>query len=143
VDANKHPSSIDDINIDFVLGVNDRFQEDVTLATNGKWDQVHDGDVEVGDKTLYRLREGIERFFITDINNPAASSLAQSELVVMHDVSWKTAAPGDGQPSFNHIPGGGNVLYMDGHVEFLKYPGGFPICPTWNAFLDLMVEALG
>ena len=22
---------------------------------------------------------------------------------------------------FNHIPGGCNVLYMDGHVEFLKY----------------------
>mgnify|MGYP000547245031 CR=1 FL=1 len=25
---------------------------------------------------------------------------------------------------FNHIPGGGNVLYMDGHTEFQKYPGG-------------------
>ena len=23
---------------------------------------------------------------------------------------------------FNHIPGGCNVLYMDGHVEFTKYP---------------------
>ena len=22
---------------------------------------------------------------------------------------------------FNHVPGGSNVLYMDGHVEFLKY----------------------
>ncbi len=22
---------------------------------------------------------------------------------------------------FNHIPGGSNVLYMDGHVEFVKY----------------------
>jgi hypothetical protein len=30
-------------------------------------------------KTIYRLREGIERFFITDINNPAASAKAQSE----------------------------------------------------------------
>ncbi len=26
-----------------------------------------------GPGTLYRLREGIERFFITDINNPAGS----------------------------------------------------------------------
>ena len=25
--------------------------------------------------------------------------------------------------NFNHIPGGCNVLYMDGHVEFLKYQG--------------------
>ena len=23
---------------------------------------------------------------------------------------------------FNHIPGGCNVLYMDGHVEFAKFP---------------------
>jgi len=28
---------------------------------------------------------------------------------------------------FNHIPGGANVLYMDGHVEFIKYPGKFPL----------------
>ena len=27
--------------------------------------------------TAYRFREGIERFFITDINNPAASSKAR------------------------------------------------------------------
>jgi prepilin-type processing-associated H-X9-DG protein len=23
---------------------------------------------------------------------------------------------------FNHIPGGANILFMDGHVEFVKYP---------------------
>jgi len=27
---------------------------------------------------------------------------------------------------FNHIPGGSNVLYMDGHVEFLKYQQNAP-----------------
>jgi prepilin-type processing-associated H-X9-DG protein len=25
------------------------------------------------------------------------------------------------------MPGGGNVLYMDGHTEFVKYPGTFPM----------------
>jgi prepilin-type processing-associated H-X9-DG protein len=24
---------------------------------------------------------------------------------------------------FNHIPGGSNVLYMDGHVEFQRFAG--------------------
>ena len=24
---------------------------------------------------------------------------------------------------FSHAPGGGNIRYMDGHVEFVKYPG--------------------
>jgi prepilin-type N-terminal cleavage/methylation domain-containing protein/prepilin-type processing-associated H-X9-DG protein len=72
-------------------------------------------------QTLYRLREGIERFFITDINNPAASSKAQSELSVIFD---QLSTQVD---EFNHVPGGSNVLYMDGHVEFIKYPGKWPI----------------
>ncbi|HUW61781.1 MAG TPA: DUF1559 domain-containing protein, partial [Candidatus Bathyarchaeia archaeon] len=46
---------------------------------------VFEGDVSEGDLTVYRLREGIERFFITDINNPAASALAQSEVWIMSD----------------------------------------------------------
>jgi len=71
--------------------------------------------------TVYRLREGIERFFITDINNPAASSLAQSELWIYFDGATTNVA------QYNHIPGGGNVLYMDGHVEFLKYPSDTPM----------------
>jgi len=67
--------------------------------------------------TLYRLREGIERFLITDINNPAALAKAQSEITVAADnISTDPQY-------FNHIPGGANVLFMDGHVEFLKYPG--------------------
>jgi len=67
-------------------------------------------------QTIYRLREGIERFFITDINNPAGSATAQSELAVMWDAVSILVE------NFNHVPGGSNVLYMDGHVEFLKYP---------------------
>ena len=69
------------------------------------------------ERTAYRLREGIERFLITDINNPAASTEAQSTIPVMFDLV--SAIPGD----FNHVPGGSNVLYLDGHVEFRKYPG--------------------
>jgi len=80
-----------------------------------------------GGDTIYRLREGIERFMITDINNPSASAIAQSELPVMFD-SIENPEGGDFgyKLEFSHIPGGMNVLYMDGHVEFLKYPGKFP-----------------
>jgi len=70
--------------------------------------------------TLYRLREGIERFMITDINNPAGSAMSQSELPVFWDMShldW-----GGFSGTWNHVPSGGNVLYMDGHVEFHRYP---------------------
>jgi len=72
---------------------------------------------------LYRLREGVERFLVTDINNPAASASAQSELAVMWDVVTSNSS---GRAQFNHIPGGANTLYMDGHVQFNRYPGEFP-----------------
>jgi prepilin-type processing-associated H-X9-DG protein len=76
-----------------------------------------------GDATIYRLREGVERFVITDINSPAASATAQSAMPVMWDVVSATTTA---SAQFNHIPGGANTLYMDGHVEFNQYPGEFP-----------------
>ena len=84
-------------------------------------------------ETLFRNREGIERFFITDINNPAGSAAAQSESPVMWDLTHVFPNSEDvvGNADFNHIPGGGNVLCMDGHVEYLKYPGEFPVVAIW------------
>ncbi|MDP2323004.1 MAG: hypothetical protein Q8N51_03135, partial [Gammaproteobacteria bacterium] len=75
-----------------------------------------------GGNTLYRYREGIERFFITDINNPAASSVAQSTVFVYFDIVTVTVAID--RVDYNHVPGGANVLFMDGHVEWLKYNDG-------------------
>ena len=75
-----------------------------------------------GGDTMYRLREGIERFLITDINNPAASSEAQSTVATTWDHVTTNVA------DFSHVPGGSNVLYLDGHVEFVKYPATrFPV----------------
>ena len=77
-----------------------------------------------GSLQLMRFREGIERFLIQDINNPAATSQAQSTIGVMYDyISVTPGVTGE----FPHLPGGGNVLYMDGHVEFIRYPGEWPI----------------
>lgn len=93
----------------------------------GGWDygaaaRLADEDITVSDTAgnggsnrVYRLREGVERFMITDINNPGASAQAQSTVWIMLD---NLSA---GVTAFNHIPGGSNVLYMDGHVEFVRY----------------------
>jgi prepilin-type N-terminal cleavage/methylation domain-containing protein/prepilin-type processing-associated H-X9-DG protein len=80
---------------------------------------------------LEPLKEGIERFLITDINNPAGSAAAQSSIAILYDhaltygedavIDGDVAAQG-GIAEFNHVPGGSNVLFMDGHVEFGKYP---------------------
>jgi prepilin-type processing-associated H-X9-DG protein len=79
--------------------------------------------------TLMRLREGIERFFITDVNNPAGAAAAQSDTIIMADEARAYSAGGGGLDSsnrYNHVPGGVNALYMDGHVEFMRFrtPGG-------------------
>ncbi len=68
-----------------------------------------------GGDTVYRLCEGVERFMITDINNPGSDARAQSDLFVMLD-QFSTFTNG-----FNHLPGGCNVLYMDGHAQFVRY----------------------
>ncbi len=83
-----------------------------------------------GGDTLYRTREGIERFLITDINNPAASSWAQSTIPIMMDTVTTRAQ------NFNHVPGGGNVLFLDGHVEFIKYPSDYPVSKEAAIIID-------
>ncbi|NIA12504.1 MAG: DUF1559 domain-containing protein [Nitrospiraceae bacterium] len=97
--------------------------------TDIDWD-VEDGQGNGGSGVLYRIREGIERFFITDINNPAASAKAQSTVPVMMDII-SGSQPGT-TGSCNHIPGGSNVLYMDGHVAFLRYPNVYPLTPYFT-----------
>ena len=72
----------------------------------------------------YALREGVERFSITDIYNPAASNAGQSSIPVLMDRVRLRTKSGEGFyriTEMNHLPGGSNVLYMDGHVEFKKY----------------------
>lgn len=87
-----------------------------------------------GGSTVLKLREGIERFVITDINNAGASARAQSDIFIMWDRI--STQPKD----FNHVPGGSNILYMDGHVEFIKFPGEAPVQKTFAAFDRLVNE---
>lgn len=87
-------------------------------AFGGDWTVAVPGSGNGGSNTIRRLREGVERFFVTDINNPAASALSQSGLPILWDMIMRMGA------HYNHIPGGGNVLYLDGHVSFIKYAPG-------------------
>ncbi len=92
-----------------------------------------------GGNTVYRLKEGAERFMITDINNAGGSAKAQSSIWVMFDrLATNTK-------DFNHIPGGANVLFMDGHCEFQKYQQTGP-APTNGGVANIIgsvTRALG
>ena len=112
------------IDMDVLLAISAHFAAVSNASSVAEAAAQADSDlvVDATGETFRRLREGIERFMITDINNPAASATAQSELAVSADNLSTNAA------SFNHIPGGANVLFMDGHVEFLRFPGeSFPM----------------
>ncbi len=93
--------------------------------------QLHlDDDGSPLPSTYTRLKDGVERFFITDINNPGASAMAASTLPVMWDAwsnseNWHGDTGGTGR--FNHIPGGSNVLFFDGHVEFIRFQEKMPV----------------
>ena len=79
------------------------------------------------------MREGIARFLITDITNPASSAKAESEVPVYWDCARGASTTGTAPGSIftpdqsqyidemNHIPGGSNVLFMDVHVEFVRF----------------------
>lgn len=76
-------------------------------------------DVTSGTATVHRLREGVERFFLSDINNPAASARAQVTIPVLVTT-----------PRSERVrtgPDGAHVLYMDGHVGFVKKDEAFPV----------------
>lgn len=100
-----------------------------------------------GGSTVFRLREGIERFLITEINNPGASAKAQSTVfITTNNVATEVSA-------FNHVPGGANVLYLDGHpcrdvylfVDLIEW-AGFASLWAWRwtlSTLDLEKRCAG
>lgn len=113
-----------------------RIDEDIDLADS------YPGVGNGGGNVIYRLREGIERFLITDINNAAQSAQAQSTVFIMMDQLANTGAI----EFFNHIPGGCNVLYLDGHVDFLRYVnsnegGSPPVIPSVATIIGAIAAA--
>lgn len=83
---------------------------------------------ESGDKqTVYYLRDGIERFIRPLDGRMPKNASSESRIAVMFDV---ISANGH---DFNHVPGGANLLFMDGHVAFMRYPHSsmYPASQAW------------
>lgn len=79
------------------------------------------------DQRVHPLRHGVERTLITDIDAPWRGWQSDSSIPIAFDhVSTNRVY-------FNHLPGGANVLYMDGHVEFATYPRmePYPLTRAW------------
>lgn len=144
-DANANPpdASSNTRFVDTMLNIlTERFFDNIEIYDKDA--SYQDMDPTAPERTVYRLREGIERFFITDINNPAASALAQSTIPVMWDRISAQVVPAEmGNDGFNHLPGGANVLFMDGHVQWSGFPGEHPVTRTYAYTIMTLWDYMG
>lgn len=114
------------------IGDVDFMKEDLTIP----WD--YDdygrpiGHAPGGGTVYFRTKIGAGRFFIRDINNPEQHAYADSMLPVLYDSTTYF-----GRKVLNHYPLGGNVLYLDGHVEFQKYQQDTEQIPRRFSFTKL------
>jgi prepilin-type N-terminal cleavage/methylation domain-containing protein/prepilin-type processing-associated H-X9-DG protein len=93
---------------------------------------VEGGHAPGGGNTFYRMALGIGKTFIRDLNNTLTDYESDSTIPVMFD-SFARA----GRASMNHeVPLGGNVLFLDGHVEFKRYPDKNFRLPYTRDFVD-------
>jgi prepilin-type processing-associated H-X9-DG protein len=86
------------------------------------------GNAEGG--TIHRLYGGVDRWLVTDINTMSVRG-GLSEVALVWD------RPFSDTTKLNHRPAGGNVLYMDGHVDYWSYGMDFPpLTETMARLLD-------
>jgi prepilin-type N-terminal cleavage/methylation domain-containing protein/prepilin-type processing-associated H-X9-DG protein len=85
-------------------------------VVNNDWNVDAYGRAPGGGNTFYRLSINVGRLFVRDINNPTDGVQSDSDIPVLFD-----AASDAGFIKLNHMPRGGNVLYLDGHVAYARY----------------------
>jgi prepilin-type N-terminal cleavage/methylation domain-containing protein/prepilin-type processing-associated H-X9-DG protein len=89
-----------------------------TTVTNPDGTTTTIGHAPGGQNIFYRMGIGIGKVFITDIDDPSLDYESDGRIPVMFDAFCQY-----GKATLNHaVPLGGNVLYLDSHVEFQKYP---------------------
>ena len=101
-------------NMDEARAFADAYREQVAQGGDFTGDlKVSPGTGNAGGDVIYRLHEGVE----------AQTDLRQSEIpVIIERID-------------NHIPYGGNVLYMDGHVEYFR-DGAFPMTQEFMELIE-------
>lgn len=133
---------LDEATLDFDEDFFEAFIEALVAAggagtRTGEWSFIDENQKKV---RVLPLWEGISRVLITDINNPWRGYTSDTSVAMMFD--HISTNPYD----FNHLPGGANILYMDGHVEYTKYSQSYPypVSRAWaTAVTMLHSEMLG
>lgn len=79
-------------------------------------------------RLVQRLRVGIETYYAETPQTAPARNVTPGSIPVMWDAfgSVGAAFSAEAPVNFNHVAGGGNVLYLDGHAEFVRFGVRFP-----------------
>jgi prepilin-type N-terminal cleavage/methylation domain-containing protein/prepilin-type processing-associated H-X9-DG protein len=113
--------------------VNSWRDNSVNLASFG-----FSGSGNANGDLLLRLGNGIERFLMTDVNSMqvgASVAAGAGEGAGAVPVMWDQVSTN--VTEFSHVPSGQNVMYLDGHVEFIRYASSndkFPTTPLYATF---------
>lgn len=75
--------------------------------------------IETPSKDFFRLGRGVEIFFTTKYNDPEAAAQTRARIPVMFETF--------DVEGFDLQPDGANVLYLDGHVEYVRFGEAFPV----------------
>ncbi|MBI5118222.1 DUF1559 domain-containing protein [Candidatus Poribacteria bacterium] len=89
------------------------------------------GSGNARSSTINRLSTSVDRFLVTDINTILTGSESGSSVIPL---MWDQISTNISE--FSHVPAGQNVLFMDGHVEFIRYDRAstkFPTSPLYAA----------
>lgn len=90
-----------------------------------------------------RLSRALLNTDVTDSDETGSEVLDPAKIPVLIERFEVMSMPGGGYFAyFNHIPAGVNVLFLDGHVEFVKFPSSWPVTAEVAGLLSQM-DALG
>ncbi len=78
-----------------------------------------DARIETADKTFIRLGKGVEVFFTTKYTDPEALARTRATIPILFETFSSIG--------FDHDPDGANVLYLDGHVDYVRFGSQFPV----------------
>lgn len=84
--------------------------------------------IETPSKDFFRLGKGVEIFFTTNYSDPEAAAKTRATIPVMFETF--------DSPGFGRDPDGANVLYLDGHVEYIRFGAAFPVTQRVREILE-------
>jgi prepilin-type N-terminal cleavage/methylation domain-containing protein/prepilin-type processing-associated H-X9-DG protein len=83
------------------------------------------GSGNMGGNLINRLSMGVDRFLISDINDILTGEETGASVV---PIMWDQISTVVSE--FSHVPAGQNVLYLDGHVNFMRYDTAGTLMPA-------------